>query len=58
MMPKYNQIVELVAEGTLSSELMPTPNYWHWDVLKPEELPDYFKPEYQQLGEIRWYGEL
>jgi hypothetical protein len=55
-MPLYDQITKLVEEGTLSSELCPTPNYWHWDVLKPEKLPDDLKPEYKSFGEIRWYG--
>jgi len=56
-MPKYNEIEILVAEGVLSSELCPTPNYWHWDVLEPEKLPDHFRPDYLSYGEIRWYGD-
>ena len=56
-MPKYNEIEILVAEGVLSSELCPTPNYWHWNVLEPEKLPDHFRPDYLSYGEIRWYGD-
>jgi hypothetical protein len=29
-------------------------SYWHYEVLKPDLLPDEFKEQYNQLGEIRW----
>lgn len=56
----YQQIQKLVESGILSRELCPegpggayTDGYWHWQILKPEELPEEFK-EFIALGEVRW----
>ena len=28
--------------------------YWHYEVLQPHRLPEALKPEYEQLGELRY----
>lgn len=50
---EIEQIQELVKAGVLGRELCPEPNYWHWYILKPEELPEKFK-FFIPLGEVRW----
>ena len=35
-------------------ESVPSVESWHFIVLKPEELPDVLRAEYQQYSEIRW----
>jgi hypothetical protein len=49
-------IKHLVLQGVLSPELCPEQEYWHWDVLKPEELPEWLKENAEYYGEVRWYG--
>ena len=35
-------------------ECMPDPDYWRWQVLKPDQLPDWLIENFQTYGEIRW----
>ncbi len=53
---RIREIRGLELAGILSRELCPTPKYWHWDVLRPADLPASMRADYQQFGEIRWYG--
>lgn len=50
-------IHELIQAGVLGPELVPEPDYWHWEVLKPSLLPDRFRHSYNTYGEVRWYGD-
>jgi hypothetical protein len=54
--PLIEVIKDLVAEGVLSDERCPQPEYWHWDVLKPEALDKDFARCYDECEEIRWNG--
>jgi hypothetical protein len=50
---QLERIQNLVAQGILGRELCPEPKYWHWPILKPNELPEEFA-EFKELGEVRW----
>ncbi len=49
----YYRICDLVDKGILGRELFPYPKYWHWPILKPDELPEEFM-HFTGLGEVRW----
>jgi hypothetical protein len=49
------QICELADMDVLAPEDCPEPDYWHWRVLKVEQLPDWLKDNYANYGEIRYY---
>lgn len=48
-------IRDLVRSGVLDSESCPQPNYWHWRVKRPDDLPNWLLPCYIDYGEIRCY---
>ncbi len=56
---KMRIIQMLRSRGVLGRELQPISNnyqtvaYWHWEVLKPELLPDYLQAEFELFSEIR-----
>ena len=53
---KYiDEIYLLVEQGVLDREQCPERNYWHWPILKPDELPKRFKFDQVNYGEVRWY---
>lgn len=56
-MSKIDRIRLMEKREILFPENMPTPTYWRWDVKSPELLPSEFQRDYEQYGEIRWYGE-
>lgn len=47
------KIQNLVKQGVLGRELMPEPDYWHWAILKPDELPEDMK-YWVPFGEVRF----
>lgn len=49
----YKEILELEEAGILGPELCPTPDYWHWAILKPYDMPEHLA-HYNVLGEVRW----
>lgn len=53
LMTEFDVIQSLVDVGILGPELMPEANYWHWEILRPDELPENFK-QFIPLGEVRW----
>jgi len=53
---RFDLIKTLVEEGVLGRELCPQPNFWHWDVLRPDLLPIELVDHYKNFGEVRWYG--
>lgn len=55
-MRRIDLIRKLEGEKVLTSELCPTPSYWHWNVLRPDLLPSELSDQYRYYGEIRWYG--
>ena len=48
-------IKALVEDGVLGEELCPNQDYWHWPVIRPEDLPEWIEPNYKKYGEIRHY---
>lgn len=50
---QHDRIQLLVDAGILSREMCPEPNYWRWQILKPDELPEEFR-HFIPLGEVRW----
>lgn len=48
------EIRRLEKAGVLGWEQCPEPDYWHWPVLKENELPERFREMYEAYGEIRW----
>lgn len=50
---KLARIKDLELNGVLGPELCPEPDYWHWAIHKPEELPEEFA-EFLELGEVRF----
>lgn len=52
---RLQKIRLLEAAGILGDELCPEPDYWHWPVLKPEELPEDFKQDFDSYREVRLY---
>lgn len=56
---KMDLINILQKRGVLGRELQPVSfdwrnvAYWHWEVLEPENLPDYLWAEFELYGEIR-----
>lgn len=50
---KIRQLREL-EDKKIVAELCPRENYWHFHVLRPDELPPEFRTEYDRLGELRW----
>ena len=28
--------------------------YWHYEVLQPDYLPESLRPEYEEIGELKW----
>jgi hypothetical protein len=55
---KYESLLALMNRGVIR-ELCPVGDdngnlaYWHYEVLKPDELPEDFQNEYGELGELR-----
>lgn len=52
-MTELEKIKKLIDQGILDREACPTPDYWHWRILKPDELPEEYA-EFIPLGEVRW----
>jgi hypothetical protein len=50
---KIDRLRELESAGVVR-ENCPEPDYWRFNVLKPEDLPEQFRAEYEQWGELRW----
>jgi hypothetical protein len=50
---KIELLRELERQGAIR-ELCPEYDYWHYEVVKPAELPDSLREEYERLGELRW----
>ncbi len=56
---KMKLIQLLQTRRVIGAELQPVTfnwkdvGYWHYEVLQPEKLPDYFQAEYDLYGEIR-----
>lgn len=50
---RLNRINLLVEAGILGREACPEYYYWHWPVLKPDELPDEFAKDHKEFGEVR-----
>jgi hypothetical protein len=50
---KLRKLRELEKRGIVR-ELCPREDYWHFAVLKPQELPQEFQKEFSRLGELRW----
>jgi hypothetical protein len=51
-------IAELVRTGVLGHEInpgRPGKTYYHWPVLRPEDLPEWLESKYEYYGEIRYY---
>lgn len=53
-MKVLKEVLDLVKDGILGSELCPEPDYWHWPVLKPDLLSGFLRENYKKYGEIRW----
>lgn len=54
--PSIDEIKALVDQGILGPEECPTQDYWHWHVVKPDQLPAEWKPHADHYNEVRWYG--
>lgn len=56
---RLQKINRMIEAGILGPELCPEPDYWHWPVLKPAELPDdqseNFIGDHAAYGEVRLY---
>lgn len=56
---RLQKINRMIDAGIVGFELCPEPDYWHWPVLKPKELPEdeweNFIGDYAAYGEIRLY---
>lgn len=56
---KFNKILDLM-DARVLRELCPVSfnfrdtAYWHYEVVDPARLPEEFRAEYEELGEIRW----
>ena len=48
-----SRIKGLQDAGIIGRELCPEPDYWHWPILKPEEVPDNLR-QFVVGNEIRW----
>jgi hypothetical protein len=53
MRQQFERIQALVDKGILGRELCPEPGYWHWNIVKPDELPEEFR-HFIPIGEVRW----
>jgi hypothetical protein len=49
----FEQIQDLVEQGILGRELLPEPDYWHWQILDETRLPDNLR-HFIPIGEVRW----
>lgn len=55
-----DKIKKQVEEGVLGEELFPELDYWHWKVLRADDIPtDMQHLVYDCNGyfEVRWYGQ-
>lgn len=40
--------------GVLGNENTGDPDYWSWQVLQPDKLPEQLQQDYKDFGEIRY----
>lgn len=52
-MNKLDKLRQLQRDGVIR-ETVPSLQYWHYEVVKPESLPEEFKKEYETLQELRF----
>ncbi len=48
------ELLKSLRKRGIIRELCPERRYWHYEVLRPEELPESLMPEFNRLGELRW----
>ena len=56
MAKHIEELRELEAKSIIK-EALPHPNYWRFDVIHEERLPEDLQLEYVKYGELQWYGE-